>query len=104
MQTADHGDETSAPHWFEPLAEHMGPAYLRYAFTRGTGQEVAFLTEVLALREGMTVLDVGCGPGRHALALARAGISVIGVDISLRFIEVAMETADREGLGDLVEF
>ena len=28
----------------------------------------------------MRVLDVGCGPGRHALALARRGIDVVGVD------------------------
>lgn len=91
-------------HWFEELAEHMGPAYLRYSFTRGTAQEVSFLIDVLALEPGMTVLDVGCGPGRHALGLARAGIRVVGVDVSSRFIEVALETADREGLSDLVEF
>ena len=31
---------------------------------------------------GMRVLDVGCGPGRHAHALARAGHRGLGVDIS----------------------
>lgn len=91
-------------HWFEDLADHMGPAYLRYSFTRGTAQEVAFLREVLGLSAGMTVLDVGCGPGRHAIALARAGIAVVGVDISERFVEVALESADREGVSSLVEF
>lgn len=91
-------------HWFEDLADHMGPGYLRYSFTRGTDQEVAFLIEVLGLEPGMTVLDVGCGPGRHALGLARAGIAVVGVDISERFIEVAVEIGDREGLSGLLEF
>lgn len=28
------------------------------------------------------VLDVGCGPGRHVLALARRGIKALGVDIA----------------------
>lgn len=93
-----------ARHWFEDIADHMGPAYLRYSFTKGTEQEVDFLVEVLGLRPGMTVLDVGCGPGRHAVALAKRGIGVIGVDISDRFIGVALEVADFEGVSGLVEF
>jgi SAM-dependent methyltransferase len=35
------------------------------------------------------VLDVGCGPGRHAYALAERGIEVVGLDISQRFIDLA---------------
>ena len=30
----------SEHHWFEPLADHLGAAYLRYSFTKGTEQEV----------------------------------------------------------------
>jgi SAM-dependent methyltransferase len=74
-------------------AEHLGRAYLRYSFTKGTEQEVAFLVDSLNLQPGMRVLDVGCGPGRHAHALAARGITVHGVDISPRFIELAAEGA-----------
>lgn len=74
---------------FEAVAAHAGLAYLRYAFTKGTPQEVRFLTEELGLGAGMKVLDVGCGPGRHSSALNRMGIECVGLDISLDFLAAA---------------
>ncbi len=85
--------EGSPDHWFEDLADHLGSAYLRYSFTKGTAQEVGFLVEALGLVPGMRVLDVGCGPGRHARALAARGIAVHGVDISERFVDLARDGA-----------
>lgn len=82
-------------HWFEPLADHMGGAYLRYSFTKGTDQEVAFLVDTLKLGIGSTVVDVGCGPGRHALALAKRGVRVTGVDIAQRFVELASAATEE---------
>jgi SAM-dependent methyltransferase len=83
----------SPDHWFEPVADHLGAAYLRYSFTKGTAQEVGFLIEALELQRGMRVLDVGCGPGRHAGALAEQGLEVVGIDISERFVELARAAA-----------
>lgn len=80
-------------HWFEPIAERLGGAYLRYSHTKGTRQEVDHLVRVLGLEPGMRVLDVGCGPGRHAHELARRGIACHGVDISWRFVELAADGA-----------
>lgn len=80
-------------HWFEGLADHLGSAYLRYSFTKGTRQEVDFLVDELGLVPGMRVLDVGCGPGRHSRALGERGIEVHGVDISERFIDLARDGA-----------
>jgi len=80
-------------HWFEPVADHLGDAYLRYSFTKGTAQEVGFLVAELGLEPGMRVLDVGCGPGRHAHALAERGLEVVGVDISKRFVDLASRDA-----------
>jgi len=86
-------DHSGHQHWFEAVAEHLGGAYLRYSFTKGTRQEVDFLVETLQLKSGMRVLDVGCGPGRHAHELARRGIETHGIDISRRFVELAVEHA-----------
>jgi SAM-dependent methyltransferase len=80
-------------HWFEPIADHLGSAYLRYSFTKGTPQEVDFVVETLGLEVGDRVLDIGCGPGRHAHELARRGMVVRGIDISQRFVDLATEAA-----------
>jgi SAM-dependent methyltransferase len=83
-------------YWFNEIAAFIGPAYLRNAFAVGTVQEVEFLVDVLALTPGMRVLDAGCGPGRHALELARRGFDVVGVDTSPEFLALA-----RDAAGDL---
>lgn len=85
-------------YWFGPVARFLGPAYLRNAFTKGTVQEIDFLWDALQLQPGQRVLDVGCGPGRHALELARRGIKVVGVDASCEFLALAREHAAADGL------
>ena len=84
--------------WFNAIAAFLGPAYLRNAFTKGTEQEVDFLVDALRLEPGQRVLDAGCGPGRHALAFARRGFDVVGVDLSADFIALAREAAEAEHL------
>lgn len=90
--------------WFNEVAAFLGRAYWApgtgrvAAFATGTEQEVDFLVDVLALAPGHRVLDVGCGPGRHALALARRGIDVLGVDASPEFVSLARDAAAAEEL------
>jgi len=86
-------------HWFEDIAAHTKSAYLRYSFTKGTAQEVDFLCSALPIEPGMRVLDVGCGPGRHSLELARRRIVVHGIDISEPFVDLA-----RAGAPDNASF
>jgi SAM-dependent methyltransferase len=42
------------------------------------------------------VADLGCGPGAHALALARRGYDVAGVDGSPRMVQAARRRAARQ--------
>ena len=45
--------------------------------------------ERLLARVDGPVLDVGCGPGRHVLALAHAGVVTLGIDISPPAVDLA---------------
>jgi ubiquinone/menaquinone biosynthesis C-methylase UbiE len=42
---------------------------------------------------GLSIADVGCGTGRHAIRLAKAGASVQGVDFSSAMLERARQKA-----------
>jgi len=48
---------------------------------------------------GISVLDIGCGNGYFARALARQGARVIGIDISSRMLEHARRQETAEPLG-----
>ena len=49
-------------------------------------------------------LDLGCGTGALSVRLARAGWSVCAADSSGAMIEIARESARREGCEDAIEF
>ena len=44
--------------------------------------ETAWITRLLGDVRGLAIADVGCGTGRHALAMAAAGARVFGLDFS----------------------
>jgi SAM-dependent methyltransferase len=54
---------------------------------------VDFLLEELAIPPGGSVLDVGCGTGRHAIELARRGYAVTGLDLSSGMLAIAAAKA-----------
>jgi len=64
-------------------------------------KDVPFWRSVAARTHG-TVLELGCGTGRISLPLARAGVSVVGVDRSALMLARAAHRADglrRNGVG-----
>ncbi|MFC6084155.1 class I SAM-dependent methyltransferase [Sphaerisporangium aureirubrum] len=54
--------------------------------------------ERLRTRGARTALDLGCGPGRHAEAFARAGLTTAGLDRSEHAVAEARRRAAAEGL------
>jgi SAM-dependent methyltransferase len=65
-----------------------------------TAADVAFVARQVAPPPAR-LLDLACGAGRHALALARLGYEVTGVDLSADAIARAQAAAAAEGLSAL---
>jgi cyclopropane fatty-acyl-phospholipid synthase-like methyltransferase len=72
----------------------QAPTYEQHDFTKNTIVEVQFLLDVLGLEKGMTVLDLGCGTGRHAREFARRGLRVVGVDFSGAMLAEAQKSSE----------
>jgi 2-polyprenyl-3-methyl-5-hydroxy-6-metoxy-1,4-benzoquinol methylase len=77
-------------------------AYARMSLTkehkwkRHAGNEAKFIVRECRLPRGSTVLDLGCGDGRHSIALSTMGCRVLGVDYVESLIERA-RAASRAG-------
>jgi 2-polyprenyl-6-hydroxyphenyl methylase/3-demethylubiquinone-9 3-methyltransferase len=71
----------------------MNPARIGWILSR-TARRFA---SAQGLRPGVTLLDVGCGAGLAAEALARHGFDVLGIDAAEDVIEVARAHAAGSG-------
>lgn len=67
-----------------------------------TPEQVDHFTALLNMEPPASVLDLGCGPGRHSLELARRGFKVTGVDRTKVYLAKARQQAEKEGLN--IEF
>ena len=76
----------------------MAPFMFDDARWAGTKEEVDQLQALVGLAPQSAVLDLGCGPGRHSLELARRGHRVSGVDRTKSYLRQARYRAAGEGL------
>lgn len=83
---------------WETFFDAHAPIYGDNAFTKNTVQEVDFLLEELSLRPGGSILDVGCGTGRHAIEFAKRGYAVTGIDLSSGMLAAAADAAKAAGV------
>lgn len=83
--------------WEEFFDAHA-QVYEDNVFTKNTIPEVDFLLEVLSLQQGSSILDVGCGTGRHSIELARRGYAVTGLDLSSEMLSRAADAARSAGV------
>jgi len=83
--------------WKQFFDSHA-PHYLANGFTGNTRFEVEFLLSLLELPAGSSVVDIGCGTGRHSIELARHGLRMTGVDQSEGMLTEARKAADGAGV------
>lgn len=76
---------------------YNSPSKLANYDKRVTGQLREFEAFVIsaALRPRSSILDIGCGPGREAIALAKLGHQVVGIDFSEGMIKRAKLNARK---------
>ena len=55
----------------------------------------------LGIKNGLKVLDLGCGDGTTALPAAKLGADVLGVDIARNLVEAGNRRAQEQGLTNL---
>jgi ubiquinone/menaquinone biosynthesis C-methylase UbiE len=60
--------------------------------------EVEGLSTRLNLVSGSRLVDIGCGHGRHAAALARHGVDVAGVDFAMALLTEAQHLGAKYGV------
>ena len=85
--------------WFETFFRGPAVEFWTQAIPPAvTITEVDYLEAALIIPPGANILDVPCGNGRHAVALARRGYHVTGIDLSDEFLAAAREASREAGV------
>jgi cyclopropane fatty-acyl-phospholipid synthase-like methyltransferase len=87
--------------WFEEWFD--SPLYEKLYADRDekeAEQLIEFLEETLLSGQYHSILDLGCGRGRHSHNLARRGYEVTGIDLSPEVIKTAKEKAEALNLSN----
>jgi len=97
MGQPEEGKMPEKSSWQQFFDAHA-PIYDDNAFTENTISEVDFLLEELQVKPGSSVLDVGCGTGRHSIEMAKRGYTVTGLDLSAEMLAIAAAKAEAENV------
>ena len=86
---------------------HVCPWWLAYTFDNPLRRLFHPPQKMLAsyIREGMTVMDVGCGMGFFSIGMAKMvgdNGKVFAVDIQPKMLEITKKRAKRAGVGDRI--
>ena len=84
----------------DAVRERFGAAASHYAesWPHAAGPDLAALVTAAELRESDTALDVGCGAGHTAFALAGGAARVVALDLTQAMLEQTRAGASERGL------
>lgn len=96
-------------HWTEKLFIENANLYglTMERLVESSSAEVTGLINIFSefqISKNSLVLDLGCGIGRHSVALAEKGFKVVGVDLSPEYIARAKEMAAERGVNKNCDF
>ena len=74
----------------------------KHHWAKHTKHEVEFIENNCNLQKNKTVLDIGCGIGRHCVELAKKGYSTTGIDYNDNFLK--LDKSDLKGQVGYPEF
>ena len=84
----------------KPLRQQIGDALFRRVIL----ERYSLVVNAIGA-PGSTLLDVGCGPGRYGLELARRGAAhCVGVDVAANMVALAEAEAKKAGVADRCAF
>jgi 2-polyprenyl-3-methyl-5-hydroxy-6-metoxy-1,4-benzoquinol methylase len=92
---------------FDAIYEEAKPFHHRLMdrFRRVVVERLMLTRNLAPVRGQWSICDVGCGPGRYTIQLARDGATrAVGIDVAANMITLAQSEAQRAGVGDRCEF
>jgi SAM-dependent methyltransferase len=85
---------TTGDHWIDVFRQRGVWQLTRDMVQRWVARNAVFFGTLSRLvPQGSTVLELGCGPGRHALGAATLGYHVVGIDIDPQIVRQAQVNA-----------
>ena len=84
--------------WYAATFDERYLAFYEELLDRTVAADDAeFVEQALALPAASSVLDLGCGFGRHAICMALRGYRVTGLDLSPSMLAIARDLAQSSG-------
>ncbi len=74
---------------YDTFTDEWYSIFLHSIDNKHSQKEVDFVQRHIPLKSHSTLLDIACGPGRHAKPLAQGGYAVIGIDKNAQSIDQA---------------
>jgi hypothetical protein len=82
--------------WYETFFDHhYQQGFSSFTTPDITQRQVAFMVKTLSLPPHSRILDLGCGAGRHSLALGERGFQVVGLDLSATLLAQARHEGEQ---------
>lgn len=82
--------------WKTAFGKNYFKIYKELLSTETADRQVNFIINQTKLKPKASILDLGCGYGRHAIPFAKIGYSVVGVDYSKALLSEAEKKSKKE--------